>query len=73
MKILSILKPIATFFAWQYRLVDDLRPDDTPGQVCALFVLLILFELVIVGLTVWLYSGDVVTLLKWLEYDGGPE
>ena len=71
MRILKIFKPIVAFFVWQYRQLDDLRPDDTPGQVCAVVAMLILFELAVVGLTVWLYGGDVVTFLKWLEYDGG--
>ena len=63
MKILKVFKPIVAFFVWQYKQLDALRPDDTPGQVCALYAMLIAFEIAVVGLTLWLYGGDVASLI----------
>ena len=61
--IIKLFKPIVAFFLWQYKQIDALRPDDTPAQVFSLYLLLILFELAIFGLTVWLYGVDIASIL----------
>ena len=70
-KLFTLLAtPITAIFTWQYKQLDALRPDDTPMQVCALFALLILFEIAIVGLTVHLFGDDILSLVRMLEYSG---
>ena len=73
-KLFTLLAtPITAIFTWQYKQLDALRPDDTPMQVCALFALLILFEIAIVGLAMYFFGDDIVSLVRMLEYSGEAE
>jgi hypothetical protein len=51
------------FFAWQYRQIDALRPDDSPWQVMALYGLLLAFELALVALTIRLFGADMAAVV----------